>query len=107
MNSRQHAKHEQVEMMSLTLSFKQVQAASSSGPLAASEGSDDVARRTWKLRRHIDELQLCISSLERCEKRKFPFLHSLYRRISGWWRKAQSKRQKRPWCSLDPTGVGK
>jgi delta(3,5)-delta(2,4)-dienoyl-CoA isomerase len=47
-----------------------VQAATSSGPLSNVDGKDTM-RAATALRRHILEFQNCISSVERCEKRKY------------------------------------
>lgn len=47
-----------------------VQAASTGGVLVqAAETSSDVARRAISIKRHIDEFQECIGSVEKCEKR--------------------------------------
>jgi delta(3,5)-delta(2,4)-dienoyl-CoA isomerase len=46
-----------------------VQAASEGAVLGKAEDLD-VARRAAKFRRHVDEFQSCISSIERCEKRE-------------------------------------
>jgi len=47
-----------------------VQAASTGGVLVqAAETSSDVARRAISIKRHIEEFQDCISSVEKCEKR--------------------------------------
>lgn len=46
-----------------------VQAASQAGVLEQSAGKIDAARKASSIRRHVDEFQSCISSVERCEKR--------------------------------------
>lgn len=46
-----------------------VEAASQSGVLAQSAGQGDVARKAVSIKRHVEEFQGCISSIERCEKR--------------------------------------
>ena len=46
-----------------------VEAASQSGFLGK-RGSEDVARRAVGIKRHVAEFQGCISSVEKCEKRK-------------------------------------
>jgi delta(3,5)-delta(2,4)-dienoyl-CoA isomerase len=48
-----------------------VKAASQGGVLSGSKSDLDIARQGVTLRRHILEFQDCVSSLERCEKRKF------------------------------------
>lgn len=52
-----------------------VEAASQGGALAADDGSKaqkaDVARTATGIKRHVAEFQDCISSIERCEKRKY------------------------------------
>lgn len=45
-----------------------VQAASTSGPTQANV--NDVARKSWGIRRHIFDYQNSVSSIERCEKRE-------------------------------------
>ena len=50
-----------------------VQAASSAGPVSHPDAKADVARRAWKIRRLIYDLQNCVSAIERCEKRKCRF----------------------------------
>jgi delta(3,5)-delta(2,4)-dienoyl-CoA isomerase len=51
-----------------------VQAASQSGVLAAeAKKGGDVARKAVGIKRHVQEFQDCVSSIERCEKR---MLHS-------------------------------
>jgi delta(3,5)-delta(2,4)-dienoyl-CoA isomerase len=50
---------------------------------AASEGGSfgkkgDVARLAVAFRRHVDEFQKCISSVERCEKRTFTSMKASY-----------------------------
>ena len=47
-----------------------VQLASTSGPVSGADSNDDVARRAWKIRRHMYEYQNAVTSIERCEKRK-------------------------------------
>lgn len=46
-----------------------VEAASQSGILAQSGSEGDVARKAVLIKRHVDEFQACISSIEKCEKR--------------------------------------
>ena len=49
-----------------------VEAASQGGILAQEDAkSVDAARKATGIRRHIQEFQDCISSVEKCEKRKF------------------------------------
>lgn len=49
-----------------------VQAASQEGVLQQQEGkTQDVARKAVGIKRHVEEFQNCISSVEKCEKRKF------------------------------------
>ncbi|EME40458.1 hypothetical protein DOTSEDRAFT_90687 [Dothistroma septosporum NZE10] len=45
-----------------------VTSASSSGPLSQPSKTDDIARRTWKVRRHVYDYQNGINAVERCEK---------------------------------------
>ncbi|KXS94557.1 hypothetical protein AC579_4474 [Pseudocercospora musae] len=45
-----------------------VKAASSGGPGSQSSKTDDIARRTWKVRRHLYDYQNGITAIERCEK---------------------------------------
>lgn len=48
-----------------------VQAASQSGVLAQQKGvTNDVARTAVGIKRHVQEFQDCISSIEKCEKRE-------------------------------------
>lgn len=55
-----------------------VQAASQSGVLAQQAGvTNDVARTAVGIKRHVQEFQDCISSIEKCEKRTLP---------SSWFR---------------------
>jgi delta(3,5)-delta(2,4)-dienoyl-CoA isomerase len=50
-----------------------VQAASQQGVLQKEAGeSSDVARKAVGIKRHVQEFQDCISSIEKCEKRKSP-----------------------------------
>jgi delta(3,5)-delta(2,4)-dienoyl-CoA isomerase len=76
-----------------------VEAASQNGVLAQTdgEGEKDVARRATWIKRHVQEFQDCISSIERCEKRKLTTsIHppSLYLSLSlsvlsnRWWMKS-------------------
>ena len=52
-----------------------VTAASQTGPLAqTADGLTDAARTAVALKRHIQEFQDCVSSIERCEKRMFCFI---------------------------------
>jgi enoyl-CoA hydratase/carnithine racemase len=48
-----------------------VEAASQSGILAQSAGQGDVARKAVTIKRHVEEFQGCISSIEKCEKRTY------------------------------------
>ena len=52
-----------------------VQAASQSGALQQQPGTTpktvDVARKAVEIKRHVEEFQNCISSVEKCEKREF------------------------------------
>lgn len=50
-----------------------MQAASQSGILAQQEGASDVARKGQAIKRHVAEFQDCIQSVEKCEKRRYPF----------------------------------
>lgn len=50
-----------------------VQAASQGSILGDEANPQDIARQAAGIRRHIDEFQNCISSLERCEKRTLHF----------------------------------
>lgn len=50
-----------------------VTAASSSGPVSQPKKTDDIARRTWKVRRHVNDYQNGVNAIERCEKRMHPF----------------------------------
>ena len=52
-----------------------VQAASEGGPFSK---KGDVARLAVTFRRHVDEFQKCIASVERCEKRTFTSMNSSY-----------------------------
>ncbi|KJX94982.1 enoyl-CoA hydratase/isomerase family protein [Zymoseptoria brevis] len=45
-----------------------VTTSSSSGPVSKPQEDDDIARRTWRVRRHMLGYQNCISAPERCEK---------------------------------------
>lgn len=54
-----------------------VQAASEGGTLAK---KGDVARVAVGFRRHVDEFQKCVASVERCEKRKSPSMTLYHRR---------------------------
>lgn len=48
-----------------------VEAASQSGVLAQSAGQADAARKAVSIKRHVEEFQGCISSIEKCEKRMY------------------------------------
>lgn len=50
-----------------------VQAASQGGILGSGAGENklDIARQSVNIRRHVQEFQDCISSIEKCEKRRF------------------------------------
>jgi delta(3,5)-delta(2,4)-dienoyl-CoA isomerase len=51
-----------------------VQAASQGGILGGGENKLDIARQSVQIRRHVEEFQSCITSLEKCEKRRlFPY----------------------------------
>jgi Delta3,5-Delta2,4-dienoyl-CoA isomerase len=52
-----------------------VQAASEGGSFAK---KGDVARLAVAFRRHVDEFQKCIASVERCEKRTFTSINASY-----------------------------
>lgn len=39
------------------------------GPLAQASPDEDPARRAFMIKHHIDVLQDCVSSIERCRKR--------------------------------------
>lgn len=56
-----------------------VEAASQSGVLAQSAGQGDVARKAVAIKRHVEEFQRCISSIETCEKRMYYVLFGLVR----------------------------
>ena len=47
-----------------------VQAASANGPLSEQKEPVDVARKAQAIKRHVQEFQDCIQSIEKCEKRK-------------------------------------
>lgn len=49
---------------------RQVQAASTAGPVSKPAEHDDVARRAWKIRRHVFDYQNGMNAIERCEKRE-------------------------------------
>jgi len=51
----------------------------SQGNFGDSKSAADPARAAVAIRRHIAEFQDCISSIEKCEKRKFRNLFSLYK----------------------------
>jgi delta(3,5)-delta(2,4)-dienoyl-CoA isomerase len=62
-----------------------VQAASQQGVLQQQEGiTNDVARKAVGIKRHVQEFQDCISSIERCEKRTFPPHLQLLYAIGSW-----------------------
>ncbi|PIA89239.1 Delta(3,5)-Delta(2,4)-dienoyl-CoA isomerase, mitochondrial [Cercospora beticola] len=54
-----------------------VTSASSSGPVSNPTESEDVARRTWKVRRHMVSYQNGISAIERCEKPVIGLFHGI------------------------------
>ncbi|KAI5362800.1 putative enoyl-CoA hydratase/isomerase, ClpP/crotonase-like domain superfamily [Septoria linicola] len=54
-----------------------VTAASSSGPVSKPSASDDIARRTWKVRRHVYDYQNGMNAIERCEKPVICLLHGV------------------------------
>lgn len=45
-----------------------VRESTSTGPVGSPSEADDIARRTWKIRRHALDYQNSVTSLERCEK---------------------------------------
>lgn len=45
-----------------------VQAASSGGPVSHPREGDDIARKVWRVRRHVYDYQNGITAIERCEK---------------------------------------
>ncbi|EME78751.1 uncharacterized protein MYCFIDRAFT_47359 [Pseudocercospora fijiensis CIRAD86] len=45
-----------------------VKTASSGGPVSQSSKTSDIARRTWKVRRHMYDYQNGMNAIERCEK---------------------------------------
>jgi delta(3,5)-delta(2,4)-dienoyl-CoA isomerase len=51
-----------------------LQAVTSSGPLFANDGKDP-SRAATALRRYVLEFQDCISSVERCEKRRYSSIY--------------------------------
>ncbi|KXS94556.1 hypothetical protein AC579_4474 [Pseudocercospora musae] len=55
-------------VLGTTFDILQVKAASSGGPGSQSSKTDDIARRTWKVRRHLYDYQNGITAIERCEK---------------------------------------
>jgi hypothetical protein len=56
-----------------------VQAASQAGILQQQAGTtDDVARKAVGIKRHVEEFQNCISSVEKCEKRELTPLNIAY-----------------------------
>ncbi len=65
-----------------------VEAASQGGMLAQQKGKTvDVARKAAGIKRHVEEFQNCISSIEKCEKRTPPG--------------SPSPRRHRPECAKD------
>ena len=52
-----------------------VQAASQDGFLSQQKGQTDVARKAQAIKRHVQEFQDCIQSIEKCEKRTVPIVH--------------------------------
>ncbi|PPJ49879.1 hypothetical protein CBER1_05026 [Cercospora berteroae] len=54
-----------------------VTGSSSSGPVSNPTESDDVGRRTWKVRRHMLTYQNGISAIERCEKPVIGLFHGI------------------------------
>ncbi|RDW82052.1 enoyl-CoA hydratase family protein [Coleophoma cylindrospora] len=52
-----------------------VQAASQSGILAKQAESMDVARKAQGIKRHVEEFQACVASVEKCEKPVICVLH--------------------------------
>ncbi|KAH7399953.1 ClpP/crotonase-like domain-containing protein [Cadophora sp. MPI-SDFR-AT-0126] len=52
-----------------------VQAASQDGVLKQQEGKTDVARLATRIKRHVQEFQDCVSSIEKCEKPVICILH--------------------------------
>ncbi|CAK4034885.1 enoyl- hydratase isomerase family [Lecanosticta acicola] len=59
------------------LTVSKVQAADSSGPVGKPKESDDVARRTWKIRRLCVDYQNGINAVERCEKPVIILCHGI------------------------------
>lgn len=51
-----------------------VQAASQSVIALPRGDEEDVARRAQAIKRHVEEFQDCISSTEKCEKRRLPII---------------------------------
>lgn len=61
-----------------------VQATSQQGVLQQEAGKrNDVARKAVGIKRHVEEFQNCISSVEKCEKRKFALFLSILR--NDYW----------------------
>ncbi|KFX91333.1 hypothetical protein O988_07793 [Pseudogymnoascus sp. VKM F-3808] len=52
-----------------------VQAASQGGILGGGENKLDIARQSVQIRRHVEEFQSCITSLEKCEKPVITAMH--------------------------------
>ncbi|OBT70271.1 hypothetical protein VE03_00007 [Pseudogymnoascus sp. 23342-1-I1] len=52
-----------------------VQAASQGGILGSGQSNLDVARQSVQIRRHVEEFQNCITSLEKCEKPVIAAIH--------------------------------
>jgi len=55
-----------------------VQAASQQGVLKQQEGAADVARVAVGIKRHVQEFQDCVSSIEKCEKPVICVLHGFF-----------------------------
>lgn len=45
-----------------------MQAASEGGPVSHPREGDDIARKAWRVRRHVYDYQNGITAIERCEK---------------------------------------
>lgn len=51
--------------------------AASEGGILNGETGEDVARKAQRIKRHVEEFQGCVGSVERCEKRMFFLLKLL------------------------------
>jgi delta(3,5)-delta(2,4)-dienoyl-CoA isomerase len=54
-----------------------VHAASTGGPVSHPREEDDIARKAWRVRRHVYDYQNGISSIERCEKPVICLTHGI------------------------------